>query len=234
MEPVEVVAHVENRLQPKRIAASKQKTNEVETREAPPTPAAIKQRTHDAGGQQRDGNVGVEQKAPAEKFRIPAAEIGAGHEWHHAEHAPKPDAERSQILRIFAEQHGLSDRDYGAAGEAKQNARGHEKINRVAHGARKRHRRVKNIGADQHAVIAEPRREPTRDHEAQRDAHHMVGRRPSAKARRHALQTARRVRREHRIARHIGQHHHIAQPKHNVEQQKAPAAQRTMVDHRHG
>ena len=231
VEPVEVVAHVENRLQPYKNRRQQEKTNEVETREAPLTPAAIKQRTHDAGGQQRDGNVGVEQEAPAEKFRIPAAQIGAGHEWHHAEHAPKPDAERSQVLRIFAEQHGLPDRDYGAAGEAKQNARGHEKINRVAHGATERHRRVKNIGGDKHPVIAKPRRQPTRDHEAQRDAHHMVGRRPGAKARRHALQIARRVRREDRVARHIGQHQHIAQAKHNVEQQKAPSAQRTRVDH---
>ena len=234
MEPVEVVAHVENRLQPIKNRRQQQKTNEIETREAPPPPAAIKQRAHDAGARQGDGDVRVEQKAPAEKLRIPAAKIGSQNERHHAEHAPKPDAERSQLLRIFAEQHGLSDRDNDAAGHAEQNPRDHQEINRVAHGATERHDGVRNIGGDKHAVIAEPRHEPTREPKAERDAHHMVGGRPSAEAQRHALQIARGVERKDRVARHIGQDQHIAEPKHDVEQQKAPSAQRTRVDQRHG
>ena len=137
-------------------------------------------------------------------FGIPAADIDSGHERQHAEHSPKPHAKRSQVLGIFIEQHGLPDRDNGAAGHAEQDARRHEKVNRLAHAASERHHGINNIGGDEHAVIAEPRREPTGDNKAESDADHMVGRGPGAKARRHALQIARRIGRKDRVARHIG------------------------------
>ncbi len=166
-------------------------------------------------------------------FGPPAADENPDHERHHAEDAPNSDAERAQLFGIFVQQHGLADRENDAAGEAKQNARGHEKVDRFAHGANEREDGIKRIGRDQSAVSAESGRDPARERKAQREADHMVRRRPSAEARRHALQIARRIGRDNRIARHIGQHDDIAESEHDVEQQETPSAQGSGVAARH-
>ena len=153
VEPVEVVAHVENRLRTEKYRGEQEKAYEVETMKTRANLAAVQQGARDAGGQERDRNVRVEQIAPAEMFGPPAAHENPDHERHHAEDAPKPDAERPQLFGIFVQQHGLADRENDAAREAKQNARGHEKIDRFAHGANEREDGIKRIGRDESAVM---------------------------------------------------------------------------------
>ncbi len=183
IQPIEIVAHVEQRLKPQEQHRQQHKPDQVEAR-VPATKASPVQQ----GGQRADNHecqheIQVEQKTPPEHVRdIPPHRHPDG-EGRNAEQAPDGQGDRLQSLGILVEQHGLGDRQRDATGNPLHNASGNELRERLAITAQIRRHAVHHKGPDQQAVIADTSREVSRKGKAQGQPDHEVGLRPGEKTR---------------------------------------------------
>ena len=178
VEPVLVVAEVEQDLQRAHAQHQGGQADVVHLRLFQPFRAALQLAAHHRAGEDADRHVDEEDPFPAVVVGDPAAQDRAGDGRDHRHHRQQRDRLSAPCRRIDRQQQRLGDRVHRPGHEALQRARQHQQAHAVGDAAQERGDHERHRRPHEQLAFAEAARQPAGQRQRDRGAHRERGDHP--------------------------------------------------------